>query len=139
MWRMALLIGAFCAPFVLWPEADQRFQAIAAIAAGLVAYAVIMCWGAENDVVPSVVRSKVEVMMLDKEGDKVRCVIVRADGYEIAPGLFTATPPESLPHIGKFGWAMRVDGDVKITPDDGTVIMGWECWRKPCDNPITKD
>ena len=50
MWRIVLLIAAFCAPFVLWPEADPRFQAIAAIVAGLVAYAVIMCWGAEDAV-----------------------------------------------------------------------------------------
>jgi hypothetical protein len=42
------------------------------------------------------------------------------------------TPDKSKPHIGKQGLAYEIDGlNVRITLDDGTVLMGYECWWKP--------
>lgn len=61
----------------------------------------------------------------------LRCVIVDPKGTPIPGSPFVAvSPPASLPHIGKFGWAELYDDNhqVRITLDDGTVIMGSDCW-----------
>ena len=78
--------------------------------------------------------------MTDEITYPVRCRIVEASGREIAPGLVTATPPESGPHIGKTGLAEEVpdpDGffgtSVRITLDDGGIIYGYECWWIPLE------
>ncbi len=61
-----------------------------------------------------------------------RCIIVDVDGDEIFPGIIAKTPKISKPHIGKHGLAEEDDNlNVKITLDDGTVIMGYECWWQP--------
>ena len=59
-----------------------------------------------------------------------RCRIIDVDGtgHMIGPFL-SKTPAQSKHHIGKEGVAERDDNDyVRITLDDGTVLMGWECW-----------
>ncbi len=59
-----------------------------------------------------------------------RCRIVDADGGEWH-GIPMRTPDESRPHIGKEGVA-SLDGEhVRVTLDDGTVLMGEECWWEP--------
>jgi len=60
----------------------------------------------------------------------VRCHIVDVTGLEVLPGVEGRTPPVSKPHVGKKGLAEMVDGKVRITLDDGTVIWGYECWWK---------
>ena len=58
-----------------------------------------------------------------------RCKIVDVDGLDHRIGPFTAATPElNKPHIGKLGIAEKVKGKVRITLDDGTVLLGSECW-----------
>ncbi len=66
-----------------------------------------------------------------------RCEIVDVTGMnkEIIPGtgVIARTPDTSKSHIGKQGVAEKIDGNfggVKITLDDGTVLLGSECWWK---------
>ena len=67
-----------------------------------------------------------------------RCRIVDADGEEFLPGLICRTPEISRPHIGKHGLAEMIDDGwtVRITLDDGNVIMGYECWWEPIEQGI---
>ena len=61
-----------------------------------------------------------------------RCEILDVTGQEWRPGIEMKTPDCSKQHIGKQGLAERTpDGDIKITLDDGTVILGYDCWWKP--------
>lgn len=60
-----------------------------------------------------------------------RCRIIDIAGKALGPGIVAMTPAPSKPHIGKKGVAEEVDGVVRITLDDGTVLYGWECWWKP--------
>jgi hypothetical protein len=63
-----------------------------------------------------------------------RCKIVDATGIEVMPGFMGRTPNISQPHIYQFGVAEKTDGfNVKITLDDGTILMGYECWWTPVD------
>jgi len=51
------------------------------------------------------------------------------EGTEIAPGLVRKTPDVSKPHIGKEGLAEQVsEFIIRMTLDDGTILMGYECW-----------
>ena len=60
-----------------------------------------------------------------------RCRIVDVTGEEWH-GIQIRTPDESRPHIGKEGVAaLDRRGDVRVTLDDGTVLMGYECWWEP--------
>ena len=69
-----------------------------------------------------------EAMLSERPHRSVRARIVTADGKPIAPGLVTATPEVSLPHIGKLGWAERRGETYRIALDDGTVLWGYDCW-----------
>ncbi len=60
-----------------------------------------------------------------------RCRIVDVTGEEVLPGIIGNTPDVSKPHIGKEGLAERVDRYIKITLDDGNILMGYECWWEP--------
>jgi len=60
-----------------------------------------------------------------------RCRIIDVTGIEVFPGKLGNTPDESKPHIGKEGLAERVDDGVRVTLDDGTIIMGYSCWWEP--------
>ena len=62
-----------------------------------------------------------------------RCKIIDVTGQEVFPGVEGRTPDASKPHIGKEGLAELVnDGEaVQITLDDGSVLMGSECWWQP--------
>ena len=62
-----------------------------------------------------------------------RCRIVDATGQEVLPGVMGQTPDESKPHIGKEGLAeLTADRlNVRITLDDGTILMGYDCWWVP--------
>lgn len=63
-----------------------------------------------------------------------RCRIVDAEGKEVFPSVIAKTPDVSKPHIGKEGLAEIVDEViVRITLDDGSVLMGYECWWEPID------
>jgi hypothetical protein len=68
-----------------------------------------------------------------------RCRILDVTGKRWR-GLAIATPPVSTPHVGKEGLAeeddlLLEDGSVlpsvRITLDDGTILMGYECWWEP--------
>lgn len=49
-------------------------------------------------------------------------------------GVGIRTPDVSTPHIGKLGTAEKVDDlNVRITLDDGAVLMGYECWWEPVE------
>lgn len=61
-----------------------------------------------------------------------RCRILDVEGG-LWHGIGMRTPPESQPHVGKEGLAEEVDGDVRITLDDGTILYGYECWWRPLD------
>lgn len=70
-----------------------------------------------------------------------RCEIIDVTGHEVLPGIEGMTPEESKPHIGKQGLAEEINGNVRITLDDGEVIFGYECWWKPVgvwENVITE-
>ncbi len=59
----------------------------------------------------------------------IRCRIVDPAGEIFLPGLIAKTPPISKPHVGKVGLAEYTeDCNVRITLDDGTILMGYECW-----------
>ena len=60
-----------------------------------------------------------------------RCRIIDVTGFEVFPGIIGNTPDESKSHIGKEGLAERADGEVKVTLDDGNIIMGYNCWWEP--------
>ena len=61
-----------------------------------------------------------------------RCRIIDVAGQEVFPGIIGATPEVSKPHIGKEGLAELLEPlIVRITLDDGTIIMGYECWWEP--------
>ena len=64
-----------------------------------------------------------------------RCRIIDVTGVKQRFGKkeYTLnTPDKSKPHIDKEGLAEKVDSlNVKITLDDGTVLMGYECWWIP--------
>jgi hypothetical protein len=61
-----------------------------------------------------------------------RCRIVDVEGEEVASGIIAKTPDISKPHIGKEGLAERIsDLTVRIVLDDGTILMGYECWWEP--------
>ena len=60
-----------------------------------------------------------------------RCKIVdpEAARIEIIPGYFAKAPEVSKPHIGKEGLAeLMDDGTVRVTLDDGNVLLGSQCW-----------
>lgn len=60
-----------------------------------------------------------------------RCQIVDVTGQEIFSGIEGNTPNVSKPHVGKYGLAeLFDDGSVRISLDDGNVLMGYECWWK---------
>jgi len=64
----------------------------------------------------------------------IRCEIIDVVGHNYRVGPFLAdTPEKSKPHIGKQGIAEKINGDVKITLDDGNILYGWGCWWKPTD------
>lgn len=58
-----------------------------------------------------------------------RCRVIDAEGEEVFPGIVAKTPDVSKPHIGKEGLAERInEGNIRITLDDGSILMGYECW-----------
>lgn len=62
----------------------------------------------------------------------IRCQIIDVGGEEIYPGIIAKTPEISKPYIGQLGVARRLlDGNVRITLDNGVVLMGYECWWSP--------
>ena len=67
-----------------------------------------------------------------------RCQIIDIEGTEVWPDVVARTPEVSRPHIGKCGLAELIDDGwtVRITLDDGSVIMGYECWWKPIEQGI---
>lgn len=69
-----------------------------------------------------------------------RVRIVDAGDSEIIPGLKRQTPTASKPHLGKEGTAELIDDVlVKITLDDGSILMGHECWWIPLGQPVDLD
>lgn len=65
----------------------------------------------------------------------VRCEIVDVTGQEVFPGIVGRTPNKSKPHIGKQGTADEdIDGNTRITLDNGDTLWGYECWWKPIPN-----
>lgn len=61
-----------------------------------------------------------------------RCEIIDVTGEEVFPGVIGNTPDVSKSHIGEFGVAEKIDDlNVKITLDNGVVLMGYECWWRP--------
>lgn len=63
-----------------------------------------------------------------------RCKILDIEGEVIDPmfpDITAKTPDVSRSHIGKEGLAERIDGNVRITLDDGNGIWGYECWWIP--------
>ena len=67
-----------------------------------------------------------------------RCRIIDADGQEIETPdgtLVCATPDVSRPKIDKTGTAyLEPDGiNVRIKLDDGSELMGYECWWEPIE------
>ncbi len=65
----------------------------------------------------------------------VRCKIIDIAGFTINddyPEIVAATPDISKPHIGKLGLAEKMlDGNVRITLDDGEIMYGYQCWWIP--------
>ncbi len=61
----------------------------------------------------------------------VRAKIIDVVGIEVFPGYIGRTPDESKPHIGKEGLAEEIGDNVRITLDDGNILMGYECWWTP--------
>ena len=61
-----------------------------------------------------------------------RCRIIDVDGtgHKVGPFL-SRTPEESKPHVGKEGLAEKKADMVVITLDDGTKLLGYECWWEP--------
>lgn len=64
---------------------------------------------------------------------RARIVDAEAEPGFLPHGLRPRTPEESRPHIGKEGLAeLQEDGSVEVALDDGTVLLGSECWWEPC-------
>lgn len=63
-----------------------------------------------------------------------RCRVIDPAGARVGPFAAQA-PRKSQPHIGKCGVAEELpDGrNVKLTLDDGTVLMDYDCWWVPID------
>lgn len=68
----------------------------------------------------------------------VRARIVDVVGKEVFPGIIGKTPEVSKPHVGKEGLAEEIENpdspfgyDIRITLDNGEVLMGYECWWEP--------
>ena len=70
-----------------------------------------------------------------------RCRILDVTGQTLTgTDIGIASPPVSMPHVGKEGLAEKVTGvfddapdypAVRITLDDGAVLWGFECWWEP--------
>ena len=61
-----------------------------------------------------------------------RCQIIDVTDQEVFPGIIGNTPDVSKPHVGEFGLAEKLsNGNVKITLDNGGILMGYECWWTP--------
>jgi hypothetical protein len=58
----------------------------------------------------------------------IRCEIVDVEGQDLGHGMVARTPEISRPHIGKLGYAHRVEDTYRIELDDGTVLWGYQCW-----------
>jgi hypothetical protein len=58
----------------------------------------------------------------------IRARIIDPKGKELVPGLGAVCPEQALPHIGKEGVVEWTPLGPRITLDDGTVLMGSECW-----------
>ena len=59
-----------------------------------------------------------------------KCEIVDATGIELEIGT-ARNPEQAIPHIGKTGIAEKINGQVSIKLEDGTKLMGYECWWAP--------
>ena len=62
------------------------------------------------------------VRILDVSGRKAVVAGVELD---------LATPEGSKPHVNKEGVIVSDEGSPEIKLDDGTYIMGYECWWEP--------
>jgi hypothetical protein len=61
-----------------------------------------------------------------------RCQII--DVFDVVMCNFQLkTPKGSKLHIGKYGLAEEIDGEVKITLDDGKILYGYEFWWIPIE------
>ena len=62
-----------------------------------------------------------------------RCRIIDVTGRpSFIDGIELRTPEKSKFHIGKEGIARRMKNrNIKITLDDGNILMGHECWWEP--------
>ena len=70
----------------------------------------------------------------------VRCQIIDVEGQEVLPGLIGRTPDISKPHVGKQGLAEKLsDGCIWITLDDGTILLGYQCWWEPIEPFVVID
>lgn len=67
-------------------------------------------------------------------GYPMRCQIIDVTGRTVLPGIKGRTPNISKPHIGKQGLAEKIEDDVRITLDDGSILWGYECWWTPIDD-----
>ena len=74
-------------------------------------------------------------------GYPIRVRIVDIAGEPVpamGPGVVAATPTESLPYIGKLGWAYDHEGwTVRIIMDDGDTLYGDECWWDAVEDGAT--
>lgn len=66
-----------------------------------------------------------------------RCQIIDvSDAAFRLHGWKMRTPDESKPHIGKQGTAhLENEYSVRIRLDDGSELMGSECWWVPMETP----
>lgn len=63
-----------------------------------------------------------------------RCRIVdpTGDEREVEGHTFVLNAPEvSKPKTGRLGWAHKEGLTVRIKLDDGSELMGYECWWEP--------
>lgn len=65
-----------------------------------------------------------------------RCRIIDPEGEEVYNDgentLVAKTPDVSVPKLGRHGTAyLEPDGNVRIKLDDGSELMGYECWWEP--------
>lgn len=72
----------------------------------------------------------IQTSLLDR---KIRCQIIDVDGEFLYPRVVAKTPEISRAHVGKYGYAERENDTYRITLDDGTILMGYECWWQPTD------
>ena len=63
----------------------------------------------------------------------VRCEIIDVTGEKMGE-LPIKTPIGSFPYIGKRGLAEKINGEVRITLDNGDIIYGYECWWTPLND-----